>query len=362
MSDFLHQAARARTGWPLAVAVIFGLAATGQSADSIVTQDGATIRGSLVSLSPEAVEIEASSGIRKVSIVEIRELSFDEEPESLRSARRLLVRRDAQGAAAELEKIGADELVALEPRVRDEYEFLKLATAGRAATTAAAAAAVENPLAAFLQRNTRTHHWYEGHTLLGDLRAMQGKFAPAAEAFAVLDRGPPALQVQAAAARASLYVQQGKFAEAIKEFQEAENVTTPANDGGSARQKREAELGRARCLALIGKATEGIAVAEGVIRGSTPGDKELLATAYTVLGGCQRAAGGMNDDAVISFLTVDLVYNLFPASHAEALYNLVELWNAANQPERAREAAQALTNNYPQSPWAAQLAGERKAS
>jgi tetratricopeptide (TPR) repeat protein len=362
MSAFLHQEARAFTGWPLAVAVIFGLAATGNAVDTIATQDGATIRGSLVSLSPEAVEIEASAGIRKFSIVEIRELSFDGEPESLRSARRLLVRRDAQGATAELEKIEADELAGLESRLQTEYEFLKLAAAGRAATTAAEAAAVEIPLATFLQRNTRTHHWYEGHTLLGDLRAMQGKFAPAAEAFAVLDRGPAALQVQAAAARAGLYVQQGKFAEAIKEFQEAENVTTPADDVASVRQKREAELGRARCLALVGKATEGIAVAAGVIRGSAPSDKELLASAYTVLGGCQRAAGDMNDDAVISFLTVDLVYNLFPASHAEALYNLVALWNAANQPERAREAAQALTSNYPQSPWTAKLAEQQKAS
>jgi len=362
MSDFLHQAARACTGWPLAVAVIFGMAATGQAADSITTQDGATIRGSLVSLSPEGAEIEGSSGVRKLSIVEIRELSFDREPESLRSARRLLVRRDAQGATAELEKIEADELAGLEPRLQEDYDYLKLAAAGRAATSAAAAAAIENPLATFLQRNTRTHHWYDGHTLLGDLRAMQGKFGPAAEAYAVLDRGPAALQVRAASARAGLFLQQGKYPEAIKEFQAAEKVTTPDGDAASAIQKREAALGRARCLALSGQAGEGIAVADGVIRASAPEAKELLAQAYTVLGLCQRAAGGKDDDAVISFLTVDLVHNLYPAAHAEALYNLAELWNASNQPERAREAAQALSTNYPQSPWAAKLAGGGKAS
>jgi tetratricopeptide (TPR) repeat protein len=362
MSDFLHQPARASMSWPLAVAVICGFAATGQSADTIAMRDGATIRGSLVSLSPEGVEIESSSGIRKLSIVEIRELSFDGEPESLRSARRLLVRRDAQGATAELDKIEADELAGLEPKLRDEYDFLKLAAAGRAATTAAAAAAVEKPLATFLQRNTRTHHWYDGHALLGELRAIQGKFGPAEEAFAALDRGPAALQVRAAAARAGLYVQQGKFAEAIKEFQAAEKVTTPDGDAASAIQKREAALGRARCLALSGQGIEGVAVADGVIRTSDPEAKELLAQAYTVLGLCQRAAGGMNDDALISFLTVDLVHNLLPAAHAEALYNLVELWNASNQPERAREAAQVLSTNYPQSAWAAKLAGGGKAS
>jgi len=348
--------------WQLALVLVIGSATAAVAVDSVITQGGATIRGSLVSLSPEGIEIEDRTGIRKVSIVDIRAISFDGEPESLRSARGLLVRRDARGALDELDKLEADELASLEPRLREEYDFLKLAAAGRAAATAAEAAAVEQPLAAFLERNTRSHHLYDGYTLLGDLLALQGKFAPAAEAYAALGRGPAALQVRAASARAGLLLQQGKFAEAIKEFQAAEKIVTPADDPASAIQKRQAALGRARCLALSGKAAEGIALADGVIRASAPEDKELLAAAYAVLGGCQRAAGGKDDDAVISFLTVDLVHNLVPAIHAEALYNLVELWNASNQPERAREAAQTLSTNYPESPWAAKLAGGGKAS
>lgn len=346
----------------LAGAALLGSAPAAMAVDMVTSQTGETIRGSLVGLAPDTVEIEDRTGVRKLSIVDIRVVSFDGEPDSLRSARGLLVRRDARGAVEELEKIEGDELAGLEPRLREEYDYLKLAAAGRAASTAAEAAAVEEPLAAFLTRNTRTHHFYDGHKLLGDLRALQGKFAPAAEAYAALDRGPAAIQVRAAAAKAALFQQQGKYAEAIKEFEAAEKVKTSAEDTASAIQKREAALGKARCLALSGKAAEGIAVADGVIRASAPGDKELLATAYTVLGSCQRAAGGKDDDAVISFLTVDLVHNLLPAAHAEALYNLVELWNAANQPERAREAAQALSTNYPQSPWAAKLAGGGKAS
>jgi len=349
--------------WSLAAAVIFGFISTAMAADVVTTQNGATIRGTIVSLSPEGLEIEDSSKEpKKLSIVEVRSVSFDGEPESLRSARGLLMRLDARGALEELKKIEAAELADLEPRLREEYDFLKLAAAGRAAATGPEAAAVEQPLAAFLERNTRSHHFYDGHKLLGDLLALQGKFAPAAEAYAALDRGPAALQVGAASARAGLLLQQRKYADAIKEFQAAEKIVTPAADAASAIQKREAALGRARCLALSGKAAEGIAVADGVIRASAPQDKELLAAAYTVLGSCQRAAGGKDDDAVISFLTVDLVHNLVPAIHAEALYNLVELWNASNQPERAREAAQTLSTNYPQSPWAAKLAGGGKAS
>jgi len=350
--------------WMPAVVVGLGWAVAARSADQVNLQKGPAIRGTLVSVSPDVVEIEDGSGLRKLSIVDVREISFDGEPESLRSARRVLARGDAPGALEELDKIEGDDVKALAPRLREEYDFLKLAAAARTAATAAEAATAEQQLAAFLQRNTRSHNFYAGSRLLGDLRARQGKFAPAAEAYAALDRGPAALRVQAAAARAGLLVKQGKLAEAIKEFEAADKVTTPPDDAASARQKLDAALGRARCLALTGQAPEGVALARGVIRsvdapdkGFDASDKELLARAYAALGSCQRAAGGMDEDAVISFLTVDLVFNLLPEAHAEALFNLVDLWTASNRPERAREASDSLTTNYPDSPWAAKLPG-----
>jgi outer membrane protein assembly factor BamD (BamD/ComL family) len=44
-----------------------------------------------------------------------------------------------------------------------------------------------------------------------------------------------------------------------------------------------------------------------------------------------------------------------PDDHAEALFNLVELWNTNNKPERAREARQSLETTYPNSPWTKKL-------
>ena len=74
-----------------------------------------------------------------------------------------------------------------------------------------------------------------------------------------------------------------------------------------------------------------------------------------MLGGAYRAMGGREQDALIQFLTVDLVYNTLPESHAEALFNLGELWDKGSNPERAREARQNLKSAYPSSPWAAKL-------
>jgi len=353
--------------WSIAAGV--GLNALGGFAvanDVVVTRDGTTVRGMLVSVSPEGVAIEDRSGIKTVSIVDLVELSLDGEPESLRAARRLLIRRDARGAIGELVKIEPEELKDADPRIREELTFLTLAATAQAATTTEAAGQVK-PLADFLQKNSRSHHAYAGYELLGDILARQGKYQEAAAAYENLDRGPPALRIRAASARAGLLMQQGKFVEAIKEFEAAEKINTEPNDAASARQKREAALGRARCLAQSGKATEGIvvtrqAIRDAAVKNGAVQDKDLLATAFTVLGACQRAAGGQDEDARISFLTVDLVYNQVPAAHAEALANLIELWTAANQPERAREAVQVLTTSYPDTPWAAKHAGAGKAS
>ena len=341
----------------LALAV---LPATGRSADTVVLTDGSRVRGSIVSLAPDLVELEAQSGIEKFGVAEIEEVMLDGEPESLASARTLLLRRDPQGAIDELAKLEPADIQDVEPRIREELEFLKAATAAGAATAADAAAdaaAAAQALTTFLTRNARSHHFFEGQEILGDLYARTGDYARAAAAYGALDRGPSALRIRAASSKARLLLEQGKPADAIKEFEAATKIPTEPGDSASAAQIGEARLGMARCLARTGKAADGVTVARTAIQEADPGDRDLLAAAFASLGECQRAAGGKEEDALISFLTVDLVYNTVPERHAEALYNLVELWEATKQPERAREARQALATTYPDSPWAKKLGG-----
>ena len=342
---------RALVGLALAL-----LPATGQTADTVVLTDGSRVRGSIVSLAPDLVELEVPSGTEKFGVAEIEEVMLDGEPESLASARTLLLRRDPQGAIDELAKLEPADIQDVEPRIREELEFLKAATAAGAATAADAAAAAQ-ALTTFLTRNARSHHFFEGQEILGDLYARTGDYAQAAAAYGTLDRGPSALRIRAASSKARLLLEQGKPADAIKEFEAATKIPTEPGDSASAAQIGEARLGMARCLARTGKATDGVTVARTAIQEADPGDRDLLAAAFAALGECQRAAGGKEEDALISFLTVELVYNTVPERHAEALYNLVELWEATKQPERAREARQALATTYPDSPWAKKLGG-----
>lgn len=344
------------SGPPLAVLVLSLLAATGRAADTVILADGSQVRGAIVSLAPDAVEIEDRSGIEKIGITEIRAVMLDGEPESLASARALLLRRDPQGAIDELAKLEPADVKDADPRIREEYEFLKAATAAGAAKAADGATAAE-ALTAFLTRNARSHHFFAGQEILGDLYARMGKYAEAAEAYGALDRGPAALRIRAAASKARLLLELEKPADAITEFEAAAQIPTEPGDSASAAQKGEARLGMARCLARTGRAAEGVTVARAAIREADPGDRDLLAAAFAALGECQRAVGGKDEDALISFLTVDLVYNTVPERHAEALSNLVELWEATKQPERAREARQALVAAYPDSRWAKKLGG-----
>lgn len=352
----------ASIGLPLLAGLMLSwLAAAVRADDTVILTDGSRVRGSIVSLAPDSVEIENRSGIEKLGITEIQEVMLDGEPESLASARTLLLRRDPQGAIEELAKLDPADIKAAEPRIREEYEFLKVATAAAAATAANGDAAAQ-ALTTFLTRNARSHHFFEGQEILGDMYARLGKYAEAATAYGALDRGPSALRIRSAASKARLLLEQGKPADAIKEFAAATKIPTEPGDSASAAQKGEARLGMARCLARTGKAADGVQVARTAIQEADPGDRDLLAAAFAALGECQRAAGGKDEDALISFLTVDLVYNTVPERHAEALYNLVELWEATKQPERAREARQALVTTYPESPWAKKLGGGGKPS
>ena len=137
--------------------------------------------------------------------------------------------------------------------------------------------------------------------------------------------------MRAAAAQGRLLAAAGKPADAIKKFEASAAISTEPGDTASTAEKQEAALGLARCLAAVGKADEATAAVRHLIAAADPADDALLATAFTALGTCQRA-GGHTDDALIAFLTVDLVYNRQPAARAESLLNLVQLWEATNNP------------------------------
>jgi tetratricopeptide (TPR) repeat protein len=353
--------------WTWGVAIFCALstsASFAQTVDRIRKLDRTEVVGEIAGMSPDAVSIAKSGSGEQESVpVElIRDVMFGDEPDALRSARAMLQRQDAAGALSELEKLGEADLNGVSDAVQTDVDFVRAGGAAlRAMATGQGADAAVKGLQTFLTKHSRSYHTYRVQELLGDLLGSGGKFDEAAKAYAALEKGPPAYRVRAACAKAGLLFEQGKFAEADREYGNALKVETTAEDEASAAQKREADLGRARCLARQGQADAAVAKIDAVVQTADPEDIETLAKAYNALGDA-HLAGGRDQDALIAFLTVDLVYGTFPDSHAEALYNLVQLWEKAKNPERSREARQLLEATYPESPWTRRLAAGAKAS
>jgi tetratricopeptide (TPR) repeat protein len=329
--------------------------AFGQAADRVGLVGGASVSGKVVSVSPAGIDVENSDGeTQKVAIETVREVQFGAEPQSLKNARAMLLRGRGADARDEVGKIEADELDGAEPLVLAEVDFVRVAASAQAVLDAGGdLAAAAKAVADYLAKHPKSHHFFQMQELLGDIQARAGKPADALAAYQQLDGGPPALKVRAASAKAAMLLAQGKPDEAMAEYDAA--IKLAGSEKASQPQKRSAELGKAKCLSLQGKQDAAIETVLQIIKDSSPEDKELLSRAYNVLGGAYRSMAGREQDALIQFLTVDLVYNTLPESHAEALFNLGELWDKGSNPERAREARQNLKAAYPASPWAAKL-------
>ena len=338
------------------VHALMAATAAAQVPGTVVFNDGTkALAGGISAVSPQNVEL----GDKRFPIERIANVEFDAEPPSMKAARRGVLNGNAPQAEEDLKKITTEELEGVDQLIRDEFTFVKAATEGLKGLQAGGAqlGTAEKAVRDYIAKHgASSHHAFFMHELSGRILSRSGKFDEAAKAYVPFDKAPPAFQVRGKAARGGLLFEQGKFAEAMAEYTAATRIETDAKDDASARQKREAELGIARCMARQSKAKEAIDMVQGILRSSDPEEGDLLGRGYNVLGEAFRAAG-KDQDALISYLTVDLVYNSNPQNREEALFNLVELWKRGNFAERAREAQEQLESTYPNSPWLRKLKG-----
>jgi len=340
---------------PVALVALVAGEALGQAADRVSLVNGQSVSGAVTAVSPTTIDVEDSSGeLQKIPVDKVREVQFGAEPPSLRNARSMLLRGRGVDAREEMAKVDKEELDGAEPLVLAEAEFVRAAAAGRAVVEAGGDLdAALKSVADYLAKNGKSHHFFPMQELLGDLQARGGKPDDAIASYSQLSKGPPATKVRGATAKAALLLSQGKVDPAMQEYEAA--IGLAGNEKDNQPQRRTAELGKAKCLSLKGSHEPAIAAVQQLIKDANPEDKDFLSRAHTVLGGAYRAAGGKDQDALISYLTVDLVYNGLPESHAEALFNLGELWERGSNPERSREARESLRTSYPASQWTAKL-------
>ena len=205
---------------------------------------------------------------------------------------------------------------------------------------------------------TRSIHYYELLEVAGDLEQALGRYDEAASLYKKIAIGPPPMVVRAGRLKGDVLAAEGRYPEAIKEFEKVQSVDLVG--GFVEQEKMMACLGQAESLLSLGRFSEAASLIRTMLSGSHPEEVPiatthvLLGNAYSLLG---RALAEMkqDQDALIAYLTVDLVYGDAPETHAEALFQLFQLWNRGGYPRRAEEVRKKLMKTYPKSTWATEL-------
>ena len=128
-------------------------------------------------------------------------------------------------------------------------------------------------------------------------------------------------------------------------------IQQSTGDAGATAALYNGMLGKALCLQKQGQLDEAVTILDEIIGKASESETQTLAQAWVLKGDCLRAKN-LPKDALMAYLHVDVLYASEPASHAEALYRLANLWGPAGQPARAEEAMAVLTSRYPNSSWA----------
>jgi tetratricopeptide (TPR) repeat protein len=229
--------------------------------------------------------------------------------------------------------------------IQQDIEFYKAFCAGKLALSSNGEIdEAGRQLSGFVRSYPKNFHYLAAAELMGDLLTASGRHELAQKQYAELAKTPwPDYKMRAAVAAGRALQAQGKHDEAIAQFETA--LAIPDEGADAPNQKLAATLAKAVSHAATGGLEQAVGSIEKVIQDTDPQQKELHARAYNALGSCYEQAG-KTKDALLAFLHVDVLYNTVPEAHAEALANLVPLWRAIGQEERAREANQLLQERY----------------
>jgi tetratricopeptide (TPR) repeat protein len=341
----------------LAAAAVALLLISQASAIDSVKKIGNTprISGTVKTVTATEVTIDVQGSLQKIPVTEIEAVEFEGEAAEMKLARSALKTGGDQNAIAYLDKIKPETVTKKE--IKQDLAFYRAQAQARMALRGAgdvkkAGADVFN----FVNGNPDSYHFLQAQEILGELLVADGNVDAALKAFAVLDQSPfDEYKMRAGVARGRALMSQSKFPEALAEFDKVLALPfNPMTQKGtpSESQRFAAVLGKAQCQANTGGFEEAIKELEGnVIPNLSPEESKLQAAAYNTLGNCYNQKPDGKKAALLAFLHVDVLYNIVPSEHAEALWNLSNLWVDIGKNERGQECLTRLNRMYPGSPW-----------
>ena len=332
------------------------MALTGLLVSSLAAQDkvypvqGSVASGKLVEITRDEITIEVRGNNQKLPVAEVRKVVFDDEPSGLDRAREMFAQSQYTQVLDELKKIDVSTIK--NPLIVQDVEFYRFASEGKLGLTGSGGdkAKAKAGLLALAGKNKNSHHMIELSELLGDLAVGLGKPDEATRYYGVLTNSPNGDTKALAAYRlAQLDLSQGKNTEARTRFQQL--LSSTSTSVKTVRLKSLAEVGTALCDAREGKPQQALDQLKQMVVKYESTDQELFARIYNAQGACYIALEKPSL-ALLAYLRTDLLFYTDAEAHAEALYQLVQLWPKAGEPSRATETRARLVSQYAGSIWA----------
>lgn len=331
------------------------------AADQVITRDK-TLFGKIEAVTSEAVRLlrrGSTADLQEINVSDILMIQFDEEPQELIEAKRRLVKKEFEAALHAVEKINENQIEESSVAVRGEYAYVQAVAAGRIAMeTADGIPSSLRRVEKVIDQFTRSIHHYELLELAGDLEVAQGRADKAQEFYDKMIEGPPLIALRARRLSGNVLASEDRHLEAIRTFEKVQSENLDLN--GVEQEKMAACLDQATSLIALRRSDEAVLCIQEMLLREFPEEvpvssaEELLGKAYSLLGQ-SFIETGKNQEALIAYLTVDLVYNTDPNIHAESLLQLIELWTRGGYPRRAAEAREKLVNSYPENEAATQF-------
>lgn len=329
---------------------------TALAQDKVVLAKGATAIGKIEDISRDQVTISVKGKSQSYKTNEIARVVFDDEPNNMEAARNFINNRQYNLADAELKKIDMSKLA--NERVTQDVQFYKaFASAKMALSGMSEAGAAARDLATAHKNDPQSYHAYKAAETLGELASALNMHDRAATYYSELAAAPfSEYKALAAYKLAEVALTSGKLPQARKLFEQL--LSAQASDAETIRLKNLAEVGLVVCDAREGKSQEALTKLQELVKKNDSSDQALFARIFNAQGVCYQALG-QTQQALLAYLRTDLLFSSTPDLHAEALYQLMQLWPKVGQPQRANEARQQLIAKYPSSPWTNKLQGNK---
>jgi tetratricopeptide (TPR) repeat protein len=343
------------SNWFFAAAACLALVADARAIDIVKKFGSGRASGTLKSITANEVSIEVSGKVEKIPANDVESIEFDGEPSELKLARGALRTGNDKSVITNLDKIKIEP--SMKPGVKQDIAFYRAYANARAAMSGSGdIQKAGQEMFNFASGNAESYHFYQAQETLGELLVAVNKIDDAIKVYSVLDQSPSDIyKMRAASARGRALMSLSKFPEALAEFDKV--LALPFNPmtqkGTQAESQRfSAVLGKAQCQAKTGGYEEAIKQLEGtIIANLNPEESALQALAYNTLGNCYNQKPDGKKNALLAFLHTDVLYNNVPSAHAEALWNLSQLWIDIGKNERGQECLNRLNRLYPGSPW-----------